>query len=301
MDGKRVASPLRYPGGKTRAVKILLEIVQRHQWMIGEEANPVEVLSPFLGGGSFELALLQQYPDSIIHANDLFAPLHAFWTAIGDDAPGTVAEVRSRMPVDKEAFSRMRYRLGEGEDAAAAGILNKAAEYYIVNRCSFSGATFCGGFSSAASTQRLNDSALSRLLDCGQLLRRAIDAGRWTCSHMDAVDFLEARIDLDPARTQKSFIFLDPPYHISNYIYGKNGDLHQAFDHERLHRFLMGLPAARCPWLLCYNDCPYIRRLYADCQIEVVSWAYGMNATKKSSEILIYPRAFATEAGETDS
>ena len=39
--------------------------------------------------------------------------------------------------------------------------------------------------------------------------------------------------------------------------------------------------------LISYNDCPTVRSLFPDWSIEPVSWSYGMNASKKSSEILI--------------
>ena len=39
--------------------------------------------------------------------------------------------------------------------------------------------------------------------------------------------------------------------------------------------------------LISYNDCPTVRSLFSDWSIAPVSWAYGMNASKASSEILI--------------
>ena len=38
---------------------------------------------------------------------------------------------------------------------------------------------------------------------------------------------------------------------------------------------------------MTYNDCEYIRERYEDFTILEVDWAYGMNASKKSSEIVI--------------
>jgi len=40
-------------------------------------------------------------------------------------------------------------------------------------------------------------------------------------------------------------------------------------------------------WIMTYNDCEYIRNLYKDYDIRDVNWKYGMNKTKKSSEIVI--------------
>ena len=47
-------SPLRYPGGKTRAVKILKKYVNTH--FPGRKV----ILSPFFGGGSFEIAMKEE-------------------------------------------------------------------------------------------------------------------------------------------------------------------------------------------------------------------------------------------------
>ena len=63
------------------------------------------------------------------------------------------------------------------------------------------------------------------------------------------------------------------------------GDMHEGFNHAGLSELLKG----RTDWILCYNDCQYIRDLYKDCKIEKVCWAYGMNSTKESSEVLIFP------------
>ena len=67
-------SPLRYPGGKTRACKILDKIVSEHFNMKEKKI----LISPFLGGGSFEFYLQNKYNLDII-ANDKFHPLFTFW------------------------------------------------------------------------------------------------------------------------------------------------------------------------------------------------------------------------------
>jgi len=49
----KVKSPLRYPGGKSRALKHILPIIPKFD----------EFREPFLGGGSVFLALKQKYPN----------------------------------------------------------------------------------------------------------------------------------------------------------------------------------------------------------------------------------------------
>lgn len=86
---------------------------------------------------------------------------------------------------------------------------------------------------------------------------------------------------------ENEFIFLDPPYYLGDKsnLYGVKGDLHSDFDHSMLCEMLKRLNR----WMLCYNDCEYIRGLYGDGNIKIITtkWAYGMNKTKKSSEIVI--------------
>ena len=50
-------SPLRYPGGKTRACKVLEEILVKNFNM----ENIGILISPFFGGGSFEFYIQNKY------------------------------------------------------------------------------------------------------------------------------------------------------------------------------------------------------------------------------------------------
>jgi DNA adenine methylase len=84
---------------------------------------------------------------------------------------------------------------------------------------------------------------------------------------------------------ENGLLFLDPPYYLGkkSKLYGNNGDLHENFDHQRLYECVK----TKNNWLMTYNDCDYIRDLYKDFKIIKVNWTYGMNTSKKSSEIVI--------------
>jgi len=56
-------------------------------------------------------------------------------------------------------------------------------------------------------------------------------------------------------------------------LYGTNGDLHEEFNHYELYEKLKN----KNLWLLCYNNCDYIKDLYKDYYISSESWKYGMN------------------------
>jgi len=66
-------------------------------------------------------------------------------------------------------------------------------------------------------------------------------------------------------------------------LYGKNGDMHENFNHEKLFQVLN----KRKNWIMTYNNCDYIRDLYKNYEIREVKWSYGMNTSKDSSEIVI--------------
>ena len=69
-------TPLRYPGGKSRAVPKLC------QWL---PENITEYREPFLGGGSMAIEMTKRYPDIPIWVNDLYKPLYNFWLVLRDD------------------------------------------------------------------------------------------------------------------------------------------------------------------------------------------------------------------------
>jgi DNA adenine methylase len=79
------------------------------------------------------------------------------------------------------------------------------------------------------------------------------------------------------------FLYLDPPYLISNMLYGKNGNAHKDFDHNGLNIMLK----KRKKWVLSYNDCQEIRILYKDFRVLKPQWKYGMSTNKNSRELLI--------------
>lgn len=255
-------SPLRYPGGKTRAIKI----IEKYSTQFYPDTNTL--VSPFFGGGSFELYMKSKYGCKII-ANDLFEPLYTFWKT---NQKQVSERVRTKLPVSKDDFQNMRRTIFEETDP-----IERAAMYFCINRCSFSGSTFCGGFSNEASQKRLTESSIKKLEAC--------DVSDVVFENKDCCEFLN-----DHPSQKGTLVFADPPYYIESYIYGKDGDLHMKFDHEKFAQEIQ----KRSDWIITYNDCPYIRNLYSRCRIFEESWSYGMNTSKQSSEIVILPNPEAT-------
>jgi len=180
--------------------------------------------------------------------------------------------------VPKQVFTDMRELVNSRTHVKNQDkLFRAAAQYYIVNRTSFSGATTSGGWSWKASWARLTENTLETLsqFSVDNFVVMRDDFTRSIAAHPDAA------------------LYLDPPYCLNKEVdtkgvnretlYGTEGDHHQGFDHLGLAKILK----ARQKWVLSYNDCEYIRELYDGYRIVDAAWTYGMNKSKESSEILI--------------
>ena len=73
---KSLKTPLRYPGGKSRACT-------KMDQYFPDLRNYNEYREPFLGGGRVALHVTKKYPDIKIWVNDLYEPLVNFWIIEG--------------------------------------------------------------------------------------------------------------------------------------------------------------------------------------------------------------------------
>lgn len=64
-----IKSPLRYPGGKSRAIKFITQLIPEFK----------EYREPFVGGGSVFVYLKQRYPNRKFWINDIYENLYLFW------------------------------------------------------------------------------------------------------------------------------------------------------------------------------------------------------------------------------
>lgn len=256
-------SVLRYPGGKSRAVSHIIPYIPE---------DITHLYSPFFGGGSIELTCLNSEKPNlrrsnleVVYANDKFEPLIAFWTNVQRDRDTLTKMLRSlKGTMDKTLFMKYRKDILTETDPS-----KRAAMYFAINRCSFSGATFSGGYSKASSDGRFTESSIKRLED--------IDVSKCQFTNLDFEDFFK---EYDTQlHGNGHLIYADPPYLLTegNKLYGTNGDLHESFEHGKFRDAIVKYPN----WIVSYNDCPTIREYYKDHQIIDVTWSYGMGLQPK--------------------
>lgn len=249
---KEIKSPLRYPGGKTKAIAKIIKYLPPHF---------SEYREPFVGGGSLFVYLKQQQPDLKIWINDLNQDLFCFWQATRDCLDQLLEEVwtiKTQGKSGREVFKALTR-----VDLADVSDLERAVRFFVLNRITFSGTVDCGGFSQTAFETRFTDSSIARLAALRSLM----------------TDLTITNLDYSAVLNQPGenvFIFLDPPYLAATQsrLYGKKGDLHLGFDHRQFAELLQACPHN---WLITYDDSPDIRENFAFAHIYEWEMQYGMN------------------------
>lgn len=254
----RIKSILRYPGGKFRVAKNLVDAMPLDG--IGK------YVEPFIGGGTVMLEVLSRRPGIKVIAADIDWELINFWQSV--QAPDKVLEIM-------HAAKLLRLK---NEDAIRAYITNAkdkktmtATEFFITNRGSHGGSMRMGGLSPGLT--RFTNSAIEKLRGCPAVLQKVIFQ---RCHYTDILD------ECDQPNT---FFFLDPPY-----ITAKNLYKHSEMDFEGLSR---QMACVRSKWMMTIDDCELSRRLWKAFNIKPLPITYGMNnggknrEQKRATELLI--------------
>jgi DNA adenine methylase len=249
-------SPLRYPGGKSRAIKQM-------KFLLPEEFE--EYREPFVGGGSFFIYLRQKQPNLKIWINDLNAELYYFWQYAQIDSEKLAREVlkvKNERKDGQDLFNELvNINIGSLTE------FERAVRFFVLNRITFSGVVESGGYSKQAFESRFTESSIERLLKMGPIMEDV------KITHLD---YRELLADGD----QKVFIFLDPPYFkaTKSRLYGKNGVLHTGFNHDE---FTHEMKKCQHSWLITYDDSPEIRANFSFAKIYEWELQYGMNNYKQ--------------------
>ena len=252
----KIGSPLRYPGGKTKALRQIAPYLPAHFASYRE---------PFVGGGSVFLHIKQTRPALKAWINDLNYDLFCFWRTAQtelDRLTAAVSSVKARAPDGRKLFTELTT---DGRPAELSDF-DRAVRFFILNRITFSGTVEAGGYSQKAFESRFTYSSIERLARLKYVLTEDV--------RVTNVDYEQVLA----APGSDVFIFLDPPYlsATKSKLYGRKGALHTSFDHAR---FARALQACRHKWLITYDDSPVVRENFNFDGAYIYEWQlqYGMN------------------------
>ncbi len=230
-------TPLRYPGGKSRALSKLFQYIPNLK-------DYTEYREPFLGGGSVALEIGKRYPHLDIWVNDVYEPLYNFWRELqenGREMRDQLVQLKNRHPEPVSAkllFLDAKEKLNDDTTSN----LSAAVCFYIVNKCSFSGLTESSSFSKQASDSNFSMRGIDKLPEYSGMI------SKWKITNLRYQELFTDNKNI--------FTYLDPPYEIGSNLYGKKGNMHKGFDHDGF--------AAICdrfvgPQLVSYNSTQLIR------------------------------------------
>ena len=210
---KALKTPLRYPGGKSRACT-------KMDVYIPDLRDYKEYREPFLGGGSVAIHITKKYPHLDIWVNDLYEPLYNFWRVLQDDGYKLykrLQELKSRYP-DPGSAKGLFLEAKELVNDYSISPLYRACSFYVINKCSFSGLTESSSFSKQASDNNFSMRGIEKLQGYTQIIKD------WKITNLSYEQLL--------TDDKKCFTYLDPPYDIKDNLYGKKGSMHNGFNHD---------------------------------------------------------------------
>ena len=229
---KTLKTPLRYPGGKSRACT-------KMDPYFPDLREYSDFREPFLGGGSVAIHITKKYPHLKIWVNDLYEPLVNFWQQLqmfGNEMKDALVNIKMEYNTPEKArdlFTDAKLWIYDNNKTD----LEKAIAFYIVNKCSFSGLTESSSFSQAASISNFSLRGIEKLPGYSKIIEH------WQISNY-SYDYLLTYED-------DTFVYLDPPYDIKDNLYGKKGSMHKGFDHDR---FAVDCDECQMPQLISYNS-----------------------------------------------
>ena len=248
-------TPLRYPGGKSRAVPKLC------QWL---PENITEYREPFLGGGSMAIEMTKRFPDLPIWVNDLYKPLYNFWLVLRDDGDylyEQLLQLKQKHP-DQESARELFLDAKEKVNEVDIAYKDKAVAFYIVNKCSFSGLTESSSFSPQASDSNFSIRGIENLKSYSKLIKN----WKITC-----LDYSELQSD-----DSDVFLYADPPYNVKDNLYGYKGEMHKGFNHAE---FADIMDSHLCNVMISYNNHPDIIHRFEEWYQYDFAHTYTMRST----------------------
>lgn len=284
-------TPLRYAGGKTLAVGLIVELLPN---------NLERIISPFFGGGSFEIACAKELDLEVI-GFDIFDMLVNYWQQQFANPEKMFKYLKDYRPT-REGFLEIKGIMKEQWDKKTGKIkknrtiknLTELAALFFFNHNTSYGPHFLGWPSSVY----LQEERYKTMIEKSRRLQLSNIS-------VECADFEEVF-----EKYPNEFFYLDPPYYLDGdsktfiglYPHRNFPIHHKGFKHNRLRDLLLNHKGG---FILSYNDCSTIRKWYKDFPFSTPSWQYTLSQgdtrigenrlrdnngshVKKSHELLIY-------------
>ena len=275
----RYLSPLRYPGGKARLAPLLDPAIRASGF------KDCKYVEPYAGGAGAGLRLLWRETVAAIHINDASPAIAAFWRSVlGMNSQ--FCDMVANAVLNVDVWRTQRSLLARPSNAST---LDLGFATFYLNRTNRSGIIGTGGvIGGLAQTGKWKmDARFNR----DALIERI----RWIGDQRDRIqvtscDALSVLANLDD--TKATFVYLDPPYY-------RNADRlydqwYQPEDHASVSQAVKKLVH---PWVVSYDDCPEVRKLYPGTHTRALSLPYSAARSRRGAEVVFFSPQLTVPGG----
>jgi DNA adenine methylase len=263
-------TPLRYPGGKARLARYVMNVVDMNALVGGH------YVEPYAGGAAIGLTMLYLERVGHIHLNDLNRAVHAFWHSVLNDCDALCDLIENtEVTIDE----RLRQKAVQRD--ATAKTLDLGFSTFFLNRTNRSGIIAGGVIGGNAQNGEWKIDARFNKPDLIRRIRKvAAYRSRITLYNLDAMELLKTIL---PSLPEKTLTYLDPPYYTKGQKLYQNHykpDDHLAIAEE--------IGRIRQKWLVSYDNTPAIAELYVAYEQETFGLSWSARSRYEGSEIMIF-------------
>lgn len=263
-------TPIRYAGGKTRAIKIISPYLD----------NETKIISPFIGGGSLEVNWASKGVEVIGY--DLFDVLVNFWNVLLNQNESLVNKLKEIAPTPEE-YNRVKEILMKWDNTQEMlkdwktnhykrdEVIElddvTAAAYYYFNHNTSYGPGYLGWGSSVYLKQDKWDKMIQNISKF-KVPKLSVKQGSFDeviPKHNNDTLYLDPPYFLEKDKDNKMFTGIYPMRNIPIH--------HDGFNHELLRDLLK---EHKGKFVLSYNNCETIREYYKDFEQVFPTWNYSM-------------------------
>ncbi|MCS5421871.1 MULTISPECIES: DNA adenine methylase [Psychrilyobacter] len=265
------ASPLRYPGGKTKVYDNLISLFKE---------NTIEkptYIEPYAGGAGLALKLLLKGDVSKIILNDYDIAVYAFWYSILNYTD-EFCELIKNTPINLKEWENQK-KIQSNENVS---LLTLGFSTFFLNRTNRSGILKGGPIGGKEQNSNY-------LIDCRfnkeGLIKRIKNVAEYKdfieIHNLDAIVFINKIII---PKKEKTFTFFDPPYYKKGPGLYENHYLHD--DHEKVAKTIGKLKDHN--WIITYDNVNEIKEIYKKFHVEEYGITYSAAIKIKAKEVVIF-------------
>lgn len=263
-------SPLRYPGGKSKVLKYIIELIEKNN-CVGSE-----YVEPYAGGAAVALGLLMGGYVSKIHINDIDVGIYNFWHSILNDTDRFIKKIEDT-PVSFNEWLNQKNISKNFHDYSSFEI---GFATFFLNRCNRSGILTAGCIGGKNQSGIYKIDARFNKSDLIERIRTiSLHKDKIVLYNEDTLSLIKSNKDI----FTKMILYLDPPYYVKGASLYKNFYDHK--DHLEIAEVINSIDGN---WIVSYDDVPEIVDIYKKNNKRKFSLNYSAGAKKKGNEVMFF-------------